>query len=107
MTLYHVTTRVALPSILKGGLIPSLDKRGKGYENEPPAIYLFNTLADLEDGVVNWLGDCFPEDVELIALEVSLPPEINPVEDPELPGAACRVFKPLAPALLKIVTIVL
>lgn len=49
------------------GLIPQSPEDMAG---EPCAVYLFGTIADLEDAVSNWLGERFADDEELVALKI-------------------------------------
>jgi hypothetical protein len=99
-TFYHVTPLKNVPHILREGLVPKADKRGGGAD-AVPAIYLFNTQDDAEDGVVNWLADLYDEEEPLALLGVSIPEEwAEP--DPELDLSASRVVRPIPPEHIKV-----
>ena len=72
MTLYHVTPKKNVPSIIRDGLIPQVGDRSAAMA-ETPAIYLFPSREHAEDAVMNWLGDEF-EDEELTLLKVTVHP---------------------------------
>lgn len=63
---WHVTKQENLPSIKKNGLIA---KKPLDYQDEP-GVYLFKSKIDAEEALMNWLGDRFEEDDELILLPV-------------------------------------
>ena len=67
-TLYHVTEKKNLKSILENGLIPQIGERSKQL-NESPAIFLFDSVEKLNDALMNWLGDEF-EDIDLVSLKI-------------------------------------
>lgn len=69
---FHVTTAAALPSILGTGLEPRIGPRSIDLGENVPAIYLFETLSDVEQGLMNWMADAFDEDDELVVLEIDL-----------------------------------
>lgn len=95
MQFYHVTSLKNLANIKKQGLIPKKDKRGLGFEDSKPGIYLFNSKAEASDGVMNWLGDCFDDDEELVLLTLEISSDL--VEpDPELDLSAVICFHPIA-----------
>lgn len=71
---YHVTETKNIPSILKQGLIPQIGPRSEMIGESIPAIYLFKDKLDVEDAVLNWLGDLVDEDESLSILKVKLPP---------------------------------
>jgi hypothetical protein len=70
---YHVTTDNNLARITSQGLIPQIGERSADLGEPVPAVYLFPSLADLEDALGGWLGECF-EDYEdsLHVLKVDL-----------------------------------
>lgn len=69
---FHVTTRDALDEILESGLQPRIGPRSKLGSESAPAIYLFASREDTENGLMNWLGECFDDDEELVVIEVDL-----------------------------------
>jgi hypothetical protein len=75
---YHVTTKSNYNSIVKEGLLPKIGKRSSKIENEPK-IFMFSNKDAMMDAVVNWLGDEFEEDEELVVLKITLPEDF-PVE---------------------------
>lgn len=63
---YHITPAKNVSKILKNGLDP---KKPQDYDDEE-GVYLFKTKDDVEDAMMNWLGDKFDEDEELALLEI-------------------------------------
>lgn len=66
MYYYHVTYKKKLPSIMSRGLIPSeptenTDVRG---------VYLFKSQEDAKEALVNWLGERYRENEDLVLLEI-------------------------------------
>ena len=66
--LYHVTRTRDLPQILEDGLLPVTPR---GAMDDEKGVYLFSTRVDMEDAVMNWLGDRFDEDEDLTLLTLS------------------------------------
>lgn len=71
MTLYHVTPIVNLESILTNGLVPTIGERSS-LLNEEKCIFLFKTIEALDDALMNWLGEAFDDDADLVTLKISL-----------------------------------
>lgn len=67
--LYHVTPIENWSSIQTQGLKPQIGPRAQRIDEPIEAVYLFPTLMDLEDALMNWLGDELPTG-ELAILEV-------------------------------------
>lgn len=63
---WHVTKQENLPFIRKNGLIA---KKPLDYQDEP-GVYLFKSKIDAEEALMNWLGDRFEEEDELVMLPV-------------------------------------
>ena len=53
---YHVTKTENVDSILNNGLLPSIGNRSVKIEKEP-MTFLFGSVEDAEDAMMNWLGD--------------------------------------------------
>lgn len=70
---FHVTPAHNLPSILTRGLVPAVGPRSRDAEEVREALYLFATRDDVENALLNWLGDCFEEDEDLVILELAHP----------------------------------
>lgn len=68
---YHVTSRENLNSILELGLIAQSGDRSALLSDN--GVYLFTCLDDVENALMNWLGDEFSCDDELIIIEIELP----------------------------------
>ena len=64
---YHITKASNLNSIKQNGLKAKIPIDMK---NEPKGVYLFKSKVEAEDAVMNWLGDRFDEDEELLLLSV-------------------------------------
>ena len=71
-TRYHVTPVKNLKQILKQGLVPQIGTRSELLGEPQPAIFLFRSILDAEEALMNWLGDEF-EDEPLALLKVNLP----------------------------------
>jgi hypothetical protein len=69
---YHVTAAANLPSILAAGLLPQIGERSLACAEAQPQIYLFPSIAALQDGLCNWLEAHFEEDQEILILAVDV-----------------------------------
>lgn len=69
---YHVTPSENLESILADGLIPAIGLRSADFGETDNAIYLFPDENALNDGLGNWLGECFEDDEQLAILRVDI-----------------------------------
>ena len=72
MTMFHVTPLKNLNSIKKHGLICQIGPRSQEIGEPVSAIYLFPNFDYANDAVMNWLGDEFDDDEQLIALPVKI-----------------------------------
>ena len=72
MIFYHVTAARCLDTIMEEGLRPQVGERSEVMGENIEAIYLFTSREAMEDAVMNWMGDAYEEDDELVVLEVSL-----------------------------------
>lgn len=79
-TYYHVTTERASRKILVNGLIPRKGSRSNKLGEREEAIYLFKSIDDAEEAVMNWLGDEFNETAILVLLEVRVPSDFSITE---------------------------
>lgn len=70
---FHVTPMKNLEDILQSGLQPQIGERSKQCGEETKAIYLFHSLEDVDNALLNWLGECFPEDIDLAILQIDVP----------------------------------
>ena len=64
---YHVTLSRNVPSILKNGILPSINKE----MSDKKAVYMFKDRDELEDTLMNWLDDKFPENAPLSILKIN------------------------------------
>lgn len=75
-TLYHVSLESNFESIMENGLIPQIGERCEEIGDES-AVYLFPNESDMNNALLNWLGewyiDNYGEEIGLVALKVSLP----------------------------------
>lgn len=64
---YHVTPKKNIPLLKVKGIVPH-----KEWEDSTgdTAVFLFKDITTAEDAVMNWLGDKFPEEVELVMLTI-------------------------------------
>lgn len=74
---YHVSSSKNRTEILKKGLIPKIGKNSKTYGESAPAIYLFASIEDAKDAVMNWLGDEFDDNDILDLYEINLPADFH------------------------------
>lgn len=70
---YHVTPTRNLPSIRKLGLIPRIGPNSRQLGETQPLIYLFPTRVDVNDALMNWLGDQYDDDEPLSLLTLNVP----------------------------------
>ena len=71
---YHVTPVRNLKSIMEQGLVPKVGSRSKKIGEGSEGIYLFYTLAGVEDALNGWLGLEFSSNARLALLRVKEPP---------------------------------
>ena len=87
MNYYHVSLMSNLESIMEKGLIPQIGERSVDIGETVEAVYLFPSFEDMENALMNWLGewyiDEYDEDVPLMSLEISLPDDF-PIKDGEV-----------------------
>ena len=67
---YHVTPADNLDSIMRVGLRPSIGHRAIACGEDTPMVYLFGHRKDVDNALMNWLGDEFDDDVALVVLQV-------------------------------------
>lgn len=67
---YHVTPADNLDSIMRVGLRPSIGHRAISCGEDTPQVYLFGHRKDVDNALMNWLGDEFDDDVALAVLRV-------------------------------------
>ena len=77
MTFWSVTPSVNLPSIKELGLIPKIGVRSALQGETEPAVYMFTNKEDLEDALVNWLGEEL-EDEPITMMKITLPTSYEP-----------------------------
>jgi hypothetical protein len=79
---YHVTCTRTVPSILRRGLEPKIGPRSRKMGESLEAVYLFPDRDTVDDALMNWLGDEFPDDAASTMLEVSVPADARLIESP-------------------------
>lgn len=57
---YHITNKKNLPSIFKNGLLPN-KPTDYGVEGDVEGIYLFKSIEDTQNALMNWLGERIEE----------------------------------------------
>lgn len=76
-TFYHVTLKENYEKIKNEGLVPSIGTLSQLAEENVARVYLFPSLEDMENALLNWLGeqinDEYGEDVECCSLKIDLP----------------------------------
>lgn len=101
MELFHLTNAFLIPQILQEGLRPEQGKRSRQCETEE-AIFLFTSMASLEDAVLNWFAEEVNDEVPLGVLKVTIPEswEKNIFIDPNVGyEAVCKV--PIPPEFIQ------
>ena len=82
---YHTTLVENRESIFEKGLIPQIGERSIQIETEE-AVWLFNSVEDLDNALMNWLGEeieeTYGEDAEMVTFKITLPADF-PVEGEE------------------------
>lgn len=74
---YHVTPLKNLVAIQRDGLKPIIGARARKLGEGKAAIYLFASICDAEDALMNWLGQEFSEDACLALLAVKVPETVD------------------------------
>ncbi len=77
MKLFHVTLKSSLDSILQEGLLPRRGPRSSQLGEIDEAVYCFASKEDCENALMNWLGEAFDDDEELVVLEINFEPAIS------------------------------
>lgn len=90
---YHVTPQSNTNNILQSGLLVQQGERAKQL-NEADGVFLFRSVMEAEDAVMNWLGDEFGEDEPLDLLEITLPLTFPLEDDPDIFEVVSRLDIP-------------
>lgn len=72
MFYYHITNKKNLESIKREGLTPRIGKNSEDFGESVPAVYLFPEIESAFEAIINWFGECFEEEDEIVLLEISL-----------------------------------
>jgi RNA:NAD 2'-phosphotransferase (TPT1/KptA family) len=64
---YHITPKKNLASIRSQGIVPTPECPAPFCQK---AVYLFDDRTKMEDAMMNWLSDKFPEDEPLVCLTI-------------------------------------
>lgn len=85
---YHVTKKENLESIMTNGLIPKIGEMSQDLGEEIKRVYLFKNIKDMEDALMNWMGewyeDNYGDDLELCSLIINLPDNFNIINEESL-----------------------
>ena len=81
MKYYHVTPKENIHSILEDGIISHSGERSSQIGDS--GVFLFPSQADMEDALMNWLGDELEEVEELLYLVIELPEDWEFTSDVE------------------------
>ena len=95
--LYHVALSKNVPSILRRGLLPAKP----GDMADVKGVYLFKNKTDMEDALMNWLGDRFPEDARLTLLRVD-PAGVSKRDTFAAAGFEVISKKPISPDFISV-----
>ena len=100
-TFYHVASSKNYAGIFHNGLIPNIGEFSqKGGEAEP-FIYMFTSIEEAENGIMNWLGDEFEDEDVLNLWEINLPQDW-PLEQDESDFEIRSAF-PISPTMIKMI----
>lgn len=93
--LYHVTLLKNLRFILNDGLLPKIGDNSIAFGETLPRIYLFDSKESCENGLMNWLGECFEnvEEGELVILGIS-PDGVDSIREVEYELAVSEGIPP-------------
>lgn len=97
--LWHVTTRKALPSILKEGLVPAKGARATKLGEPHARIFCFTSGTALKDALTNWLGEEL-EEQDLVVLEIES--SLSEMKNAESIGWEVALTKPVAPSRIRV-----
>lgn len=101
---YHVTFQKNLDGIIAEGLRPMRGRRSEkiGLSGEgKEGVFLFVSAEDMEDALMNWLGEEMEEehpDDELVVLGVTLPDDTAFISEA---GYEIQVLEPIRPACIE------
>lgn len=87
---YHITLLDNLESILEEGILPNLPA---DMENEITGVYLFRSIGDAENAMLNWMGERFDETDELVMLKID-PVGIDICFEGDFESVSCDVIPP-------------
>lgn len=80
MILYHITKTQNLLSIFSNGLIPQIGELSSKLGETKKRIYLFSSISDMNNALMNWLGIEYGDDIELSSLIISLPDDFEIID---------------------------
>lgn len=102
-TLYHVTTKKSLDTVLSEGLKHFIGPRSERFGEEGAKVFLFGSLEALEDGLGNWLGEEFDDDEEVAVVAVKV--SDSKLFSPSFEGESWEWFSssPISPSDLEVV----
>lgn len=83
---YHVTPIENLLSIFQNGLVPCIGERSSLIDEELNKVYLFHSKEDVNNALMNWMGECFEEDCELVILELDIPNDFEIITEKDNNG---------------------
>lgn len=83
---FHVTPRKNLSAIQKEGLLAQIGDRSQEAKEEAEAVFLFPSKEDMDNALLNWLGEAFEEEDELIILQIDLPADFPVKRDADSNG---------------------
>ena len=100
---FHVTETKSLKSILKKGLKPQMGPRSLAIGEDQPKIYLFSKIEELDNALMNWLGEEFEDGWDLAILQVDLPetfPVDTAIDDNGVPMWESTSSQPIEPKFI-------
>ena len=99
-TFYHITPAQNLAGIMETGLVPQLGERSLMQGEEIPAVFLFEELNTVQDALLAWFLEYFPESAELALLRVT--PEVDSIVE-SLAQYEVMVYGTIKPNLITVI----
>lgn len=100
---YHVTPYSNVPNILKQGLLIGIGRLSQSAGEIKNRIYMFKDKTDVEDALMNWLGDEFPDE-RLAVLKITLPKSFKGIKQHEFANWEYVSYKPIPAKYISIDT---
>lgn len=78
---FHVTPAANLSSILSDGIITAIGERSQIVGEKNKAVFLFPDVSSMENALMNWLGEAFEDEENLVILQIDLPDDFPVIRE--------------------------